>query len=199
MFTTRQRRLGSAAGGNVLLLLVRALLVLRLFSPHSDASLGVVAFAPSRAFVPRFVVMKQQSSVAVANSFILTDLTSSAQDEEDAKVLDAQGKEVTVGAVARVCVEGLQAFQISPKGRGRFDDDKNFVPNTDKDTPMGLKYLAVPVGMRGVVNKIYIESEVSANFPIQLKFVPGIHTEEGYDTPQAFLMHFESREVELVD
>jgi hypothetical protein len=199
MFTTRQRRLGSGAGGNVLLLLVRALLLLPLFSTHNDASLGAVAFAPSRAFVSRFVAMKQQSSVAVANSFILTDLTSSAQDEEDSKVLDAKGKEVKIGAIARVCVEGLQAFQISSKGRGRFDDDKNFVPDTDGDTPLGLKYLAIPVGMRGTVNKIYIEHEVSANFPIRLKFESGKNTEEGYDTPQAFLMHFESSEVEIID
>jgi hypothetical protein len=107
-------------------------------------------------------------------------------------VLDKNGKEFTKGGVVRVCVDGLKAFQINAKGQGTFDAKKAFVLDATK------KFLVLPIGLRGTIMRVYDESVVSANLPIQVKFVNGEHTEEGYDTPTSFLMHFMPNEVECV-
>jgi hypothetical protein len=112
------------------------------------------------------------------------------------KVLDKNGKEFTVGCVVRVCSDGLKAFQINAKGQGSFDGDKKFVPDVSDSGKK--KFLLLPIGLRGTVTKVYDESIVSANLPIQVKFVSGEHTEEGYDTPSTFLMHFTPTEVECI-
>jgi hypothetical protein len=39
---------------------------------------------------------------------------------------------------------------------------------------------------------------ISANFPVQVKFQPGEHVEEGYDAPMPFLMHFLPEELECI-
>jgi len=115
----------------------------------------------------------------------------------DDNVQDPNGVEFTVGAVVRVCVEGLKTFQIGPKGLGFYDDDKNFVletatPETEKGS------LKLPVGLRGIVTKVYDEREISANYPILVKFEPGANTEEGYDSPVVFAMHFMPHELECI-
>ena len=62
-----------------------------------------------------------------------------------------------------------------------------------------MKNLVLPVGMRGVVTKVYdSEGAVSSNLPVQVKFVPGQHVEEGFDPPVPFLMHFETFEIDAV-
>jgi hypothetical protein len=112
------------------------------------------------------------------------------------KVLDQNGKEFTVGCVVRVCTDGLKAFQINAKGQGSFGSDKKFVPDVSDSGKK--KFLLLPIGLRGTVTKVYDESVVSANLPVQVKFVSGEHTEEGYDTPSTFLMHFMPTEVECI-
>ena len=102
-----------------------------------------------------------------------------------------------VGSVVRVVAKDLKAYQVPPKAYGSFDSDKNFVPAPEGGDRL-TQNLKIPVGLRGVVNKIYDDNEVSANFPIQVKFVPGEHVDEGFDTPVQFLAHFSPDEVEVV-
>lgn len=103
-----------------------------------------------------------------------------------------------VGAVVRIA-KSVKAYQVSPKGFGSYDDDKNFVPLQKSATDRASKNLQVPVGFRGVVTKVYNSGDLSANFPVQVKFEPGKHTEEGYDPPVLFLFHLSQRELELVE
>ena len=103
-----------------------------------------------------------------------------------------------VGAVVRIVAKGLKAYQVKPKAYGSFDSDKKFVP-APKEGDRVTQNLALPVGLRGVVSKVYDDEDVSANFPIQVKFVPGEHVDEGFDTPVPFLSHFSSEEIDVVE
>jgi hypothetical protein len=107
---------------------------------------------------------------------------------------DRNGKEFRVGGIVRVTESGLKAYQVVPKARGSYDaSTKAFVPDAN------AKYLVLPVGLRGAVTKVYDVEEISANFPIQVRFAPGENSdEEGYDPPVAFLMHFLPDEIECV-
>lgn len=119
--------------------------------------------------------------------------TEEAQDEVTAE--DKNGDIIKVGTVVRVAVESLQAFQIPPKGRGTFNINKEFVA-APPDAGRASRNLLLPVGLRGVVTKIIASDGVTANFPIQVKFTPGENTDEGYDPPAAFAMHFDAGEIE---
>jgi hypothetical protein len=139
------------------------------------------------------------SSVMTTPRSRLMMTTSPVASSSDpiAQVLeDKSGKEITTGAVVRVCTDGLTAFQIPPKGQGSFDESKQFVP-TPKGSTTG-KYLIVPAGLRGIVTKLYDMEVISANYPVQVKFQPGEHVEEGYETPMPFLMHFLPEELECI-
>lgn len=107
------------------------------------------------------------------------------------KQYDKNGKEFAEGQMVRICKEGLKAYQVSPKAKGSFDASK-FVPDSS------LPYLILPVGLRGVVTKVYDTESISANFPIRVKFEPDVLTEEGFSAPVTFLMHFAPLEVEIV-
>jgi hypothetical protein len=128
--------------------------------------------------------------------FLYSETDEAAADEAAAqvpeKMYDTNGLEFTEGALVRVCKPGLKAFQVSPKGRGSFDDTKAF--QADPSSP----YLVVPVGIRGTVQKIYDTETISANLPIQVKFRPDLATEEGYSSPVSLLMHFLPEEIEMV-
>lgn len=113
--------------------------------------------------------------------------------EEVAQVKDANGKVFEIGCDVRVVADNMKAFQVSPKGRGYFNDQKEFVP-VEEGPPS--KYLLLPVGLRGTVTKVYNVDEISANFPVQVKFTPGSGGD--YDPPVTFLMHFECDEIECV-
>ena len=141
------------------------------------------------------------------------DDSSSSPDrdkEEQQSVQDAKGATVSVGNVVRVCVPNLQAHQIQSNFYGSFDPNtKEFIAvvvNDDDDNSSdelssgsSPKALILPVGLRGEVTKVYTAANLSANFPIQVKFTPGQHVgEEGYDAPSAFVMHLASNEVEVV-
>lgn len=127
---------------------------------------------------------QQQSRSAV--------VCQAATEAESTSIQDANGQEFTKGSVVRVAVEGLKAFQIPPKGQGSYNQDKEFVAGD------GTRFLAVPVGLRGTVTKVYDTDTVSANLPVQVKFKPDENTDEGYAAPVAFSMHFMEHEVECV-
>ena len=78
---------------------------------------------------------------------------------------DKNGKRFEVGCVVRVASDRVKAFHVSPAGRGRFDDKKQFQP--------GVKSLLLPVGLRGVVTRVYDQNEISANFPIAVCHAAG--------------------------
>lgn len=113
------------------------------------------------------------------------------------EVFDSNGKKFEVGSVVRVSVEGLKQYQIPPKGFGYFDSKKNFIPDESTDKSV-KKALLLPVGLRGIVTKVYNVDVVSANFPVQAKFEKGKYTDEGYDPPCQFIMHFMPDEIECV-
>lgn len=119
---------------------------------------------------------------------ILQDATSETKKGVNA-VVDANGKEFVVGGLIRVSSDDLKAYQVPLKGRGRFDAGK-FV---EHDKP----YMMLPVGLRGVVTKVYDVDDVSANFPVQVKFAPGENVDQ-VDTPVPFIMHFLATEIEVV-
>lgn len=113
----------------------------------------------------------------------------------DNKVIDKNGREFTVGCVVRVCVDDLKAYQVNSKAQGSFNDQKVFVADTSDSKK---KSLLVPRGLRGSVVKVYDEDVISANLPIVVQFTPGENTEEGYDPPAPFRMHFTPQELECV-
>jgi len=126
-------------------------------------------------------------SVSLMASSPFTD--QSKTEDETRLHQDSNGKEIRVGSVVKVSTEGLKAFQVMPKAKGSFNDEKEFVPGD-------MKYLALPIGLRGTVTKVYDVDVVSANFPIQVKFQPGKNVDEGYDPPAPFIMHFLPSEIE---
>ena len=110
-------------------------------------------------------------------------------------LMDSKGQEFRVGAVVRVAQDGLGAFQVPPKFRGSYHvKSKEFVAKED------AKSLALPVGLRGVITKVYdpVDSGISANYPVQVKFSPDEYTDEGYSAPTSFFMHFLPHEIECV-
>ena len=113
-----------------------------------------------------------------------------------ATLVDNNGNEFQVGGVVRVCAKDLRQFQIPPKGAGRYNDSKEFVPDESKSDKRSN--LTLPVGLRGTITKLYQQAELSANYPLQVAFAPGQHVEEGYDPPVAFTMHFMATEVECI-
>ena len=121
-----------------------------------------------------------------------------ASEEKPVEIKDKNGEMIGVGSVIRVAVENLKAHQVPAKAYGSFNEDKEFVP-ADEGVSRSGKNLILPVGLRGVVSKVYNTEDISANLPIQVKFTPadkGGNDEEGYDPPVAFMMHFNPREVE---
>jgi hypothetical protein len=112
-------------------------------------------------------------------------------------LMDSKGQEFSIGAVVRVAQDGLGAFQVPPKARGSFHvedgSSKEFVANDN------AKSLALPVGLRGVITKVYDpDAGISANYPVQVKFAPDEYTDEGFSAPTSFLMHFMPHEIECV-
>jgi len=120
---------------------------------------------------------------------------SNAGAAQPEPVLDNNGNEFLVGSTVRVVEPGLKAFQVSSKGQGSFDEgSKEFIPSS---SPSVGGFLLLPPGLCGVVTKIYNVDEISANFPVQVKFAPGSNEGE-YDTPVPFLMHFQTNEIEVI-
>jgi hypothetical protein len=123
--------------------------------------------------------------------------TKDFHDKSGENIVDKNGNLFVVGGVVRICASGLKAFQTNSKGFGRYNAEKEFVPDSGADAG-AKKCLELPEGLRGVVTKVYDERVISANLPIQVKFASGAHADEGYDAPTTFLMHFAPEEVECV-
>lgn len=141
-----------------------------------------------------FNVLKRQQVVAVC----MGAGVSVTEEPVPAGVLDKNGKAIQEGSVVRLAVENIKALQVPASGYGAFNEKKEFVP-APADGKRETKGLVLPVGLRGVVSKVYVKGSLSANFPIQVKFAPGEkggNTDEGYDSPVAFVMHFGPNEVE---
>jgi len=117
---------------------------------------------------------------------------------DDFTIMDKNDNPIRVGSTIQVTAPNLKAYQVPPKGYGTFDEDGTFVP-APNDGDRTSKSLQIPIGLTGVVTKLYNEAEISANFQIQVKFVPGAFPEANYDLPVSFLMHFAPREVETMD
>jgi hypothetical protein len=111
------------------------------------------------------------------------------------QVLDQKGNEFHVDSIVRVSIDGLKAYHVNSKGQGSYNDQKEFVPDTSDSKK---KNLLLPVGLRGIVKKVYDEDVISSNLPILVLFTPGEHADEGYDAPTKFLMHFTPFEIEVV-
>ena len=131
-------------------------------------------------------------SVPIRTDGVHTSVISTLKGNQ---VLDAKGNEFLVDSVVRVSIDGLKAYHINSKGQGVYNDKKEFVPDTS-DTKK--KCLLLPIGLRGTVRKVYDEDVISSNLPILVVFSPGENTEEGYNAPTKFLMHFTPFEVEVV-
>lgn len=171
----------------------------------SVALLFVAWDNPSSSFSPNHAInrVRTDSFVPVLYSDLFKDMAVTIRagdfhDQSRDSVVDPNGNAFTVGAVVRVCAEDTRAYQVNPKFHGSYDIDKKFVSQASKNAPSGRTYLAVPIGMRGTVTKVYDENVISANLPIQVKFEPGKNIEEGFDPPCAFIMHFTSSEIEVV-
>lgn len=116
---------------------------------------------------------------------------------------DKNGNPIEVGSVIRVAKQ-MKAYQVPAKARGSYDMvTKEFIPIDSTTATVSRKdqNLVLPIGIRGVVVKVYRqsdESDLSANFPIKVQFTPGtnIDNDDGYDPPVAFSMHFDPMEIE---
>lgn len=116
------------------------------------------------------------------------------EDSEVVAVNDKNGKPIEVGTVVRV-VKEMKAYQVPAKGRGSYNEEKEFVP-IETDAARSSQNLVLPEGIRGVVSKVYRSEDIAANFPIKVQFTPGENIDEGYDPPVPFFMHFDPMEIE---
>jgi hypothetical protein len=161
---------------------------------ENSTSFGTNGILPYAGGAAESALGRGRRSRTTSPAFMFRDATpfiqvTTSEEKVVNTVVDANGKEYVVGCVIRIAADDLKAYQVPPKGRGRFEGGK-FVGH---DEP----YMSLPAGLRGVVTKVYDIEEVSANFPIQVKFVPGEHVDKA-DTPIQFIMHFLPDEIEVV-
>jgi hypothetical protein len=117
------------------------------------------------------------------------------KEKQSISIVDKNGKEISEGMIIRVA-QATKAYQVPSTARGNFDENKQFVPSVDSEK---FKYLVVPEGMCGIVTKVYVQVNLSANYKVQVKFAPGEdYNKCGFDPPLQFLMHFSGKEVECV-
>jgi hypothetical protein len=178
------------------IVLLRMIGVLWIISRLSDIAATFTQHSIHRQFSNRLNKATNPMSLTMIDALFSEPTKTKILPKVD-EVFDKNGKKFVAGGVVRVSVSGLQQYQIPPKGLGHFDSNKVFVPDTSIDKTR-KKCFALPVGIRGVVAKIYNVDEVSANFPVQVKFEVGKYLEEGYDPPTNFIMHFMSHEIECV-
>jgi hypothetical protein len=164
----------------------------------------------SRIHVPRWESVSymrdtfgKSSRQLKVNRLMSVPATTSFNDTTDLKHTDSKGKEFKEGCVVLVASGTLKAFQVQSKGYGTFDQEsKEFRPASaldDGKIPRRDKCLVLPVGLRGVIQRVY-GVDLEANQPLLVKFTPGEYTdEEGFDTPVPFLMHFQTSELEVAE
>ncbi|KAG7362760.1 hypothetical protein IV203_026120 [Nitzschia inconspicua] len=119
-------------------------------------------------------------------------LEEEGKGKQSIQVLDKDGKEISEGAVVRI-TKTTKAYQVPLNARGKFNDNKEFVPALNGEES---KYMIVPEGMCGVVTKVYVQANLSANYKVLVKFTPGDEcNKRGFDPPVQFQMHFSGKEV----
>ena len=99
-----------------------------------------------------------------------TNMMLSASSDETSSQLsidDKNGAPITEGTIVRVAVENLKAYHCQAKGRGSFNEKKEFVA-APESSERATKCLVLPIGMRGVVTRVFDKSKLSCNFPIQV-------------------------------
>lgn len=125
--------------------------------------------------------------------------STKAAATEDFTIPDKEGNAIRKGSVVKVIASGLSAYQVPPKGYGSFTEKGQFVALSPTDSgERRNKCLKLPIGLTGIVTKVYDEQEISSNLPIQVKFEPGAFPNADFDPPVPFLMHFAAKEVECV-
>jgi hypothetical protein len=129
-------------------------------------------------------------------------------DESTSERNNALPALLAVGDTVRVVVPDLRGYQIPAKGRGRYEpttatattNQVVFVPDPS------LQYLILPIGLQGIVEKVYDDPHLSANLPIRVSFVITAAVDDKDNdnsdtTPQPpvnFQMHFAISELALV-
>jgi hypothetical protein len=110
------------------------------------------------------------NELAKRQGFSTTLLQSSSSDsiisKGDTSILDKNGNDIVEGTVIRLIKE-RKAYQVPAKAYGSYDVEKKFVP-AQENCPRKERNLLLPVGMKGVVIKIYTSETLSPNFPIQV-------------------------------
>lgn len=141
----------------------------------------------SQGFVAKFSGCRRadRRSICFMNDLFQEEISKPEPTKSALK--DPNGTRFETGSIVRVIKNDLEAFHVISKGT--FNENKEFVE--------GGKSFVLPVGLRGTVTRVYDPSEISAAFPIQVKFTPGEHAAE-YDTPIPFIMHLETSEVEII-
>lgn len=189
-------------------------LCLLCYNPHGDTGNLVAAFTPPRE--GRLLTAKTNPicirtpfhvrTFAAAEPLLAADESTSEESEEQAiekepiLQFDRNGKQFVKGAIVRV-VQTTRAYQVNQNSHGTFNKEtKLFEPAMESpDTPNCVGFLELPPGFRGQVMRVYDIEDHDATHPVVVKFTKGKNTEEGYEPPCTFLMHFESHEVECVE
>lgn len=156
-------------------MILRVLLVVAMMA---RISFGFTIAPPRRVFSLHSMSIEQQEA---------------ATEKEVLK--DSQGKEIVEGSTVQVSAAGLQAFHVNKKAHGSFNDEGQFVPTVDAKKRKD-KALILPIGMRGVVTRIYDIDEISSNLPVRVVFEP--NDDEKWSPPLKFIMHFDTNEIECV-
>jgi hypothetical protein len=118
------------------------------------------------------------------------------------KVVDNNNVEFTVGCTIQTCKQ-IKAYQVARKGYGSFDEEtKSFLPleydNIDT-VSRADRCLVLPQGIRASVSRVYDRNAYDAIMPVVAKFVAKQHLGGDYEPPITFFMHFEARDVEVVE
>ena len=127
----------------------------------------------------------------------MTDLIS---DLTSIELVDGNGvkfaKDGTVQATKL-----MKAYQSRKKGYGSYEGT-TFVP-LDMEKEGGVtradKCFVIPMGLRGIVSKVYDLDEFDASQPIVAKFIAGDSMGGKYEPPITLLMHFHVHELEVVE
>ena len=133
------------------------------------------------------------SSMSLAS---IAEVEEETSTKEVQKLYDSNENEFVEGAVVRVAAP-IKAFHVGVKFRGSYDEETKELVPVSRDVDREDRCLVLPVGMRGVVMRVYDIVELGPSHPIKVKFTPGENIDEGYDPPN-FIMHFETYEVEVV-
>jgi hypothetical protein len=191
----------------------RGLGLLRMTKPESPPQQrSLFQEMPTIAKNKQTLFQDKAKTVHIENDVHADEIHKMEDDRMATATTDSTSSWFAVGDVVEVVQPDLRSYQVPAAGRGRYnnksatttDDNNNkalvFCPDSS------LKYLILPVGLRGKVEKVYDpNSALSANLPIRVSFVKAkddAATDIDGDTPQPpvdFQMHFAASELALVE